>query len=161
MIKKWSRILFSSKKTSFGQIETFLLNAKDDNIKILAYKERKHIRYLYGNLFRNFVGFLDGGSLKNIIDTKNNDDEIKTSKPGNPQINDYIKSYTDYNSKSFENIFQLLITLFDVNNTSLQKNYEAMLITDKNKYKGVYLHEFKENSIGKYIYYTCKQLDKN
>jgi len=148
------------KESTFELIETFLLNAKDDYIKKLdsAYKEKKHIRFLYGKLFRKLVGYLDGGSLEKIIDifryilNRNNDDEIKASKPSNPQIIDYVKNYTDYNSKSFENIFNYLISLFEINNTSLQKHYEEMIIKGQNKYKGVYLHECEENLIGKFIY---------
>jgi hypothetical protein len=147
-------------KSSFGQIETFLLNARDDYIKKLdsAYKEKKHLRYLYGKLFRKIVEYLDGGSFEKVIDifkyilNKKNDDKIKTSKPSNPQIGDYVNNYTDYNSKSFENIFNYFITLFEVNDTSLQKINEAMLLTEHNKYKGIYLHECEENSIGKFIY---------
>ena len=148
------------KKSSFGQIETFLLNARNDYIKKLdlAYKEKKHLRYLYGKLFRKIIEYLDGGSFEKVIDifkyilNKNNDDKIKTSKPSNPQIIDFVKNYTDYNSKSFENIFNYFITLFEANNTSLQKLYDSMLMIEHNKYKGVYLHECEENSIGKFIY---------
>ena len=147
-------------KTSFEEIEKFLLNAKNDYMEQLdsAYKEKKHIRYLYGKLFRNIVGYLDGGSLENILDilrfilNKNNDDEIKTSKPANPQIQDYVNQYRDYNNQSFENIFSYLISLFEINKTSLQKHYETMLIKGEKKYKGIYCHECEENSIGKFIY---------
>ena len=150
----------AQKKSSFGQIETFLLNARDDYIKKLdsAYKEKKHLRYLYGKLFRKIVEFLDGGSFENVIDifryilNKNNDDKIKTGKPANPQIIDYVKNYTDYNSNSFENIFNYFIDLFEINNSSLQIHYEKMLMIDHNKYKGIYLYECEENLIGKTIY---------
>ncbi len=137
-----------------------MLNARDDYIKKLdsAYKEKKHLRYLYGKLFRKLFGYLDGGSFDKIIDifryilNKNNDEEIKASKPANPQIIDYVRNYTDYNNKSFENIFNYLISLFEINDTSLQKHYEKMLMVEENKYKGVYRHECEENSIGKFIY---------
>jgi MoxR-like ATPase len=159
--KKKEAIFYLDKKEStFEIIETFLLNAKDDYIKKLdsAYKEKKHIRFLYGKLFRKLVGYLDGGSLERIKDifryilNKNNDDEIQASKPANPQITDYVKNYTDYNKNSFENIFNYLISLFEINGTTLQKHYEEILIKDPNKYKGVFSHECEENSIGKFIY---------
>jgi hypothetical protein len=161
MTKKKEAIFYLDKKEStFEIIETFLLNAKDDYIKKLdsAYKEKKHIRFLYGKLFRKLVGYLDGGSLERIKDifryilNKNNDDEIQASKPANPQITDYVKNYTDYNKNSFENIFNYLISLFEINGTTLQKHYEEILIKDPNKYKGVFSHECEENSIGKFIY---------
>ena len=69
--KKKEAIFYLDKKEStFEIIETFLLNAKDDYIKKLdsAYKEKKHIRFLYGKLFRKLVGYLDGGSLERIKD---------------------------------------------------------------------------------------------
>ena len=42
--------------------------------------------------------------------------------------------------------------MFEINETSLQKHYEAILMREENKYKGIYLHECEENAIGKYIY---------
>ena len=149
------------KELNFEQIETFLLSAKDDYKKILesAYKEKTHIRYFYGKLFRTIVRYLDGGNLENVIDifrfilNKNNDDVINTSNQTNPQIRDYVKNYTDYNKKSFENIFNYLIKLFEANNTTLQKQYEKILIKEENtKYRGIFLHECEDKSIGKFIY---------
>ena len=149
------------KESSFEQIEIFLLSAKDDYKKILesAYKEKTHIRYLYGKLFKSIIRYLDGGSLEKVIDifrfilNKNNDDVINTSNKTNPQIRDYVKNYTDYDKKSFENIFNYLIKLFEANNTTLQKQYEKILIKEeKTKYKGIFLHESEDKSIGKFIY---------
>ena len=148
------------KKSSFTKIETFLLNAKDDYIKKLDfyYKEKISLRYLYGMLFINFVGYLDSGSTEKVEDifryilNKNKDEEIKKSNPLNPQIKDYVQNYNDYNKNSFENISDYLTALFEINGTSLKKHYKSMLLLDHNRYKGIYLHECKENSIGKFIY---------
>ena len=147
-------------KSNFENIETFLLNSKDDYLKKLdlAYKGKMHIRYFYGNLFRRIVEYLDGESFDRIIDifryilNKNNDEEIKEITPTNPQIIDYVKNYTDYNTKSFENIYNSLIALFDNNKSSLKKHYEAMSMLENNKYKGIYLYECDDDSTGKTIY---------
>ena len=121
--KKEAEYYLDKKKYNFSIIETFLLNAKDDYLKKLdsAYKEKKHIRYLHGNLFRKIVEYLDCGNTENTngifryILNKNNDEEIKSGKPTNTQIRDYVKNYTDYNSESFEKIYKSLTTLFDSN----------------------------------------------
>ena len=155
---KEAEYYLDKKKSNFSIIETFLLNAKDDFIKKLdlAYKEKNHIRYLYGNLFRKI--YLDYANFENIIDifryilNKNNDEEIKEGKPANSKIRDYVKNYFDYNTESFENIYKYLISLFDSNETSFKKNYESIIILEHNKYNGIYLFESDENAIGKNIY---------
>ena len=158
--KKEPDYYLDQKESSFDLIEQFLLNAKDDYKKKLdaAYKDKRHLRYLYGKLFRKLFWYLDGGSFEKIIDifryilNKNNDEVIEQIKPTNPKIKDYVKNYSDYNSDSFENMYKYLISLFDANKTSLREEYEKMLMLDKDKYKGIYLHECEENSIGKFIY---------
>lgn len=158
--KKEAFYYLNQEESSFDEIETFLINAKDDHIKKLdsAYKEKKHISFLYGKIFRKLVGYLDGGSLERVIDifryilNKNNDEEIKTSKPANPQITDYVKNYNDYNKYSFNNIYKSLVDLFIDNKTSLKEQYERMSMIEKKKYKGIYLHKCEKNSIGKFIY---------
>jgi len=58
------------KKSSFEQIEIFLLNAKNDYIEKLDsyYKAKKHLRYLHGKLFVNMADYLVNGNLDKIID---------------------------------------------------------------------------------------------
>ena len=60
-----AKYYLDKKKSNFDIIEAFLLNSKDDYIKKLdlAYKEKKHIRYLYGNLFRKIIKYLEGGNI--------------------------------------------------------------------------------------------------
>lgn len=53
---------------------------------------------------------------------------------------------------SFENISNYLISLFKTNQTSLQMHYESILMKEKDKYKGIYLHECEDNSISNFIY---------
>ena len=107
--KKEPEYYLDQKESSFDIIEQFLLNAKDDYNKKLnaAYKDKRHLRYLYGKLFRKLFCYLDGGSFDKIIDifryilNKKNDEDIKQSKPTNPKIRDYVNNYSDYNSDSF------------------------------------------------------------
>ena len=56
-------------KSNFDKIEKFLLNSKDDYLKKLdlAYKGKMHIRYLYGNLFKRIVEYLDGEILQELL----------------------------------------------------------------------------------------------
>ena len=148
------------KEYNFNMIEKFLLNAKNDHKKKLeeAYKEKRHLRCLYGKLFIKIFSYLDFLCFDKIIDilryilNKNNDEKIIETIPANPKIKNYINNYSDYNSEAFENIYQYFIDLFYVNNTSYRDHYEKMLIQDTGKYKGIYLHECEENSIEKFIY---------
>ena len=137
--KKEALYYLNQEESSFDVIETFLINSKDDYIKKLdaAYKEKKHISFLYGKLFRKLVGYLDSGIVEKIIDifryilNKNNDEEIKTSKPTNPQIIDYVNNYNDYNKNSFINIYNSLVGLFINNKTSLKEHYERISMIKK------------------------------
>ena len=158
--KKEEEYYLDGEESSFDIIEKFLLEAKDDYKKKLdaAYKDKRHLRFLYGKLFRKLFWYLDGGSFDKIIDifryilNKNNDEVIKQSKPTNPTIRDYVNNYSGYNSDSFENMYKYLIALFEANKTSLREEYKKILMIEEEIYKGIYLHECEENSIGKFIY---------
>jgi len=118
------------KKSSFEQIEIFLLNAKNDYIEKLDsyYKAKKHLRYLHGKLFISMVDYLVNGNLDKIIDilrfilNKNDDEEFNAANPAYPQIDDYINNYTDYNKQSLDNIYNYLISFFAINNKSFKNH---------------------------------------
>ena len=118
------------KKSSFEQIEIFLLNAKNDYIEKLDsyYKAKKHLRYLHGKLFISMVDYLVNGNLDKIIDilrfilNKNDDEEFNAANPAYPQIADYINNYTDYNKQSLDNIYNYLISFFAINNKSFKNH---------------------------------------
>ena len=135
--------------------------AKNDYIAQLdsVYKQKQNLRFLYGNLFINVINHLDKGYnaqdiLRFILNKTDNKEEIKDGKATNPlKDNDYVKQYKSYNEKSFDYISNYLISLFVNNDTSLENHYANMLIKDKykNKYKGIYLHICKNESIEEFI----------
>ena len=158
--KKEADYYLNKKKSSIEQIEIFLLDAKNDYIEKLDsyYKEKNHLRYLYGKLFINMVDYLINGNLDKIMDilrfilNKNNDEVFKAAKPACPQIEDYVTNYSYYNKQSLENIYSYLVSFFDVNDKSLGKHYESILMKEEKKYKGIFSYECENNSTGKFIY---------
>ena len=153
------KYFLNGKKTDFENIRDFLFLAKTDYISQLdsIYKQKKYLRFLYGKLFRNIMRHLDGGFdvldiLKFILNNKENKEIIKDGKAANPlKAEDYVQYYNIYNENSFDNISNYLTSLFENNGTSLQKHYESMLIKEKNKYKGIYLHKCVDESMEEFI----------
>ena len=153
------KYFLNTKKTDFQNIKDFLFLAKTNYITQLdmIYKQNQYLRFLFGKLFRNIMKHLDGGYnvldiLKFILNKTDSKDNIKDGKTANPlQAEDYVKYYTIYNENSFDNISNYLNSLFENNDTSLQKHYESMLIKEKNKYKGIYLHKCENESMEEFI----------
>ena len=158
---KASQILYflNKKKTIFENIRDFLFKAKTDCITQLdlVYKQKKYLRFLFGKLFRNIIKHLDGGYnvfdiLRFILNKTDNNEEIKDGKAANPiKAEDYVQQYKIYNENSFDNISGYLTSLFENNDTSLQKHYKTMLMKDIDKYKGIYLHKCLNESMEEFI----------
>ena len=97
--------------------------------------------------------------LRFIINKIDSKEEIKDGRTSNPQnVEDYVQCYQIYIEDSFDNISNYLISFFWNNGTSLQKHYETMLMKNKNKYKGIYLHKCENESMEEFILYIY--LDK-
>ena len=153
------KYFINKKETEFDVIREFLLKAKTDYIEQLdsVYKHYQHSRFLFGKSFRNIMNHLDKGYdildiLRFILNKTDNKQEIKDGNISNIlRAEDYVHQYKIYNETSFENIFNYLTSLFKNNCTSLQKHYEDMLISEKNKYKGVYLHICENETMEEFI----------
>ena len=151
----------NNKSTEFEKIRQFLFLAKTDYISQLdsAYKNKQHLRFLFGNLFNNIIKHLDKGYnvldiLRFILNKTDNKEEIKDGNATNPlEDKDYVQQYKIYNEKSFDYISNYVTSLFENNSTTLQKHYEEMLIKDKyyNKYKGIYLYICENESMEEFI----------
>ena len=90
--------------------------------------------------------------LRFILNKIDNKEDIKDGYATNPlEIKDYAEQYDLYNEKTFDNISYYLRSLFENNGTSLQKHYEAMLIKGENKYKGIYLYDWINESSEEFI----------
>ncbi len=151
----------NKKEYDFEQIKEFLFNVKTDFIKQLdsAYKEKYYLRFLHGKLFRAIIKHFDNrynisDILRFILNKIENKESIKEGKIYNEKsADDYVTQYHKYNEKSFENISNYFISLFENNDTSLERHYESMLINEKerNKYKGIYLQNCKNKSMEEFI----------
>ena len=136
-------------KTNVEKIKDYLIKAKIDLVYQLdlIYKQNIYLRFLYGNLFKRILKHLNDGDcpfdiLRFILNKINNKEDIIDAEIINQEItNNYEEQNKLYNNKTFINISNYIISLFEKNGTSLQKHYEKMLIKSKNKYKGLYLHK--------------------
>ena len=154
---EYPNITYSLNKmeANFEDIKDFLFRAKTEHIAQmdLLYKENKYLRFLYGKQFRRIIKHLDGEAnifeiMRYILNKTNNKENIIEGEVSNPKIaDDYVEQYKKYNYKSFQNISNYITSLFEKNETSLQKHYEDMLIKNKNKYKGFYLHKCENGEL--------------
>ena len=146
-------------KTDFDNIRDFLFSAKADYIDQIdsVYKQKKYLRFLFGKLFGKIINHLKGDHdvfdiLRFILNKTNNNEEIKDGKAAySPKVEDYVQQYKISNENSFNNISNYLTSLFKNNGTSLQEHYEAMLMRDKDKYKGFYLFKCEKESMEEFI----------
>ena len=153
------RYFLNNKKSDFEHIRDFLFLSKSDLIAQLnsIYKHKSYLRFLFGNQFRSIIKNLNLDSnkldfLRYILNKTNNKDIIKDGKVAYLlKVEDYVQHYKIYNENSFDIIFKYLISLFENNDTSLQKHYENMLIKSKNKYKGIYSHKCVNESAEEFI----------
>ena len=147
--------IINEKEKSIEEIKSFLSKIKSDYISKLdeCYKNRKYLRFLYGKLFRNmdrhFERFYNiDNILRFILNNTNNNEKIKDGNISNIyNSNDYLTQYQQMIENSFQNISNYMITLFNNNDTSLQKHYEKMLIKGNNICKGIYVHECVNESM--------------
>ena len=151
--------ILNRQNKKFEDIRDFLFLAKTDYITQLdsTYKQKKYLRFLFGKLFRNIMKHLDGGYdvsdiIRFILNKTDCDDKINDGKAANPKkVEDYVRQYKIYSENSFNNISNYLTSLFEKNNTSLQKHYESMEMKEKYKYKGIYLHKCENESMEEFI----------
>ena len=149
----------NKKETNFENIRDFLFKAKTDYIEQLdsVYKHKQYSRFLFGQSFKNIIKHLDNGYdisdiLRFILNKTDNKQEIKDGNSSNTlRAEDYVHQYKIYNENSFDNICNYLTSVFESNGTSLQKHYESMLIKEKNKFKGIYLHLCENETMEEFI----------
>ena len=113
------------------------------------------MRFLYGKQIDKFMKYLYGhikidSFLRYILNETNNEIIIKEGyKSYKIRSKDYVNQYDLYSDDTFNNISNYITTLFQDNNSSLEKHYEKMLIKsdNKHKFKGIYLYKSESNSI--------------
>ena len=154
------KYFLEGKEVQFDQIKTFLLKVKNKHISQLdsVYKEKMNIRFLYGKQFRSLMKHLEktfnlDSFLRYILNITDNNKSIKEGeKTTIKNVTDYITQFALYNQNSFDSISMYIRSLFEKNNIkTIEDHYNNMIITPKEKYKGIYLHECKSNTQEKFI----------
>ena len=148
----------------FKDIKKYLFTIKNDYEEQLdiIYRNEKHLRFLYGKLFRKIKLHQEGNRqvyeiLRYILNKYDYEDKIKDGDPYNVKSGDdfecefklYIKNIFQYMSK-------YIISLFEKNNLSYQKHYENMLIQGDKKYRGIYIYKCQNASMEQLILYIFK-----
>ena len=149
----------NDKIINFKEIKNFLLNAKNNYITQLnsLYKEKIHLRFLYGKQLYKIIKHLEGNIniesiLRFILNNKNNLDIINEGcKSIKRKIDNYITHYDFYIENSFENISTYITSVFINNNKTIEEHYDKIKIISQNYYKGIYLHECEKNYMDKFI----------
>ena len=138
----------NNKETKFENIQKFLFDAKNNIINKLdkIYKEKTNLRFIYGKQFDSLMKHLEGtykiDSIIRFILNDTNNQEIKDGYLSNSRnTDDYVYEYDLYNNNSFKNISDYISSLFQNNDSSLEKHYNKLLISSKETFKGIYLYE--------------------
>ena len=158
--------LINDNEKTFSDINEFLINVLSDYNNQLDsfYLQNDYIRFLFGNLFTKIYMHLNNkdNSIEDILRfILNEDDNNKKIKDGNipkeKEDDDYLENYSTITQNSFLNIANYISSLFKNNNTSLQKNYEKMILIDKNSFKGIYLNVCENEIIEESLLHLFKE----
>ena len=147
------KYLINNKEKNFKEIKDFLFKAKFEQISQLdlVYQKYNYLRFLYGKLFRKIIRHLKNECnvyeiARYILNITGSQDNFVDGEKINPEmVEDYVSDFSSYMLISFNNIFLYLISLFQKNDTSLEKHYENMLIKGQAKYRGFYLYKCEED----------------
>ena len=154
------KYFIEKKEKKFQEIQKFLFNVKNNLILKLDifYKEKTNMRFIYGKQIDSILKYLNGlksvvpidSFLRYILNETDNKIKINEGEIKNPRnTNDYINQYDLYNDNSFQNICNYITSLFQNNNSSIEKHYEKMILkgNHSNKFKGIFLYESSSNSM--------------
>ena len=154
----------------FEYIKNYLFTIKNDYEDQLntIYQNEKHLRFLYGNLFRKVKLHQEGNCpVKDIIryilnKTDYDNNKIIDGEPYNIKIGaDYETEYKEYTKKIFEFMAKYIISLFDKNGLDFEKHYSNMVINSSKKYRGFFIFQCLPISMEEYILHLFQEkLDK-
>ena len=125
----------------------FLLNELMKNINVSFNEDEVQIIYKE-YLFNGEQIQKDLRPILYMPDNKRYFNDVKVSNILKTENNS--QNYNIYNKKNFSKLLNMN-SLFENKDKSLQKNYENMLIKEKNKYKGIYIHECEDESMEVFI----------
>ena len=173
---KYDKITYKFNKNNeeeekdFESIKNYLFTIKNDYEEQLntIYQSEKHLRFLYGNLFRKVKLHQEGNCPVNDIiryilnKTEYDNNKIIDGETYNIKIGaDYETEYKEYTKKIFEYMAKYIISLFDKNGLDFEKHYSNMIINGAEKYKGIFIYKCVTISMEEYILYLFQEkLDK-
>ena len=148
----------------FKDIKKYLFTIKNDYEEQLdtIYQNEKHLRFLYGKLFRKIKLHQEGNRpvseiLRYILNKVDYEDKIIDGEPYNVKSGDDFESeFKFYTKNIFKFMSKYIISLFEKNNLSYQKHYENMLIKGEKKYKGIYIYKSRNLSMEQLILFIFK-----
>ena len=149
----------------FNDIKNYLFTIKNDyeNQINTIYQNEKHLRFLYGKLFRKIKMHQEGNCdvleiIRYILNKVDYKDKIEDGEPYNVKLGeDYDTAYIDYTKIIFDNMSKYIISLFERNDLNYQKHYENMLIKGENKFKGIFIEKCENLSMEQYILYLFQE----
>ena len=160
---KYSKISYKfiedGEEKEFKDIKKYLFTIKNDYEEQLdtIYQNEKHLRFLYGKLFRKIKLHQEGNRpvseiLRYILNKVDYEDKIIDGEPFNvKQGDDFESEFKLYTKNIFKFMSKYIISLFEKNKLSYQKHYENMLIKGEKKYKGIYWYKCQDISMEEFI----------
>ena len=153
----------------FNFIKNYLFTIKNEYENQLNnfYQREKHLRFLYGKLFRKIKLHQEGNYeikeiIRYILNNIDYKDKIIDGEPNNIKIGvDFETEYKEYTKKIFKNMAKYIISLFEKNGLDFEKHYMNMLIKGAKKNKGFFIYKCESFSMEEYLLYLFQEkLDK-
>ena len=149
----------------FNFIKNYLFTIKNEYENQLNnfYFSEKHLRFLYGKLFRKIKLHQEGNYeikeiIRYILNNIDYNDKIIDGEPNNIKIGiDYETEYKEYTKKIFDNMAKYIISLFEKNGLDFEKHYKNMLIKGAKKNKGIFIYKCEPISMEEYILYLFQE----
>ena len=135
-----------NKNIEFKEIRNFLLNAKTNIIRKLdsIYKQMTSIRFIYGKQINSILSHIQGNYpinsfLRYILNLTDCGKDVKEGKKAfNRNVHDYVNEYDLYNDNSFDIIHNYIMSLFKVNDLTIEEHYKNISIKKGKSIKGIY-----------------------
>ena len=149
----------------FDFIKNYLFTIKNEyeNQLNAIYQSEKHLRFLYGKLFRKIKMHQEGNYevneiIRYILNNIDYNDKIIDGEPYNIKIgSDFITEFKEYTKKIFDYMAKYIISLFEKNGLDFEKHYNNMLIKGTKKSKGIFIYKSETISMEEYILYLFQE----
>ena len=156
--KKYIYKINEESKT-FDEIRDFLILAQKeyDSILDIIYPNKENVRFLHGKLLNRILlkhseknnSNLDD-ILRFILNEININKRVKDGKFENVDDDD-IKDFKKITESKFSNISNYIQSIFNKNKTSIEQHYKKMLIKEKKRSKGIFIHTCENENKERFI----------